>query len=149
MICLLLLIVGMVAFIPELIILALALAFALMILFPALVIMLVAVLLIVIADELLTKEIKEIKHIINGRSSKIRNKQRQGAAHLQSLRSELITLAEKGEIKQSVAYIKKKANYITLEKIKVEYERKQLQETNEYLPNHLWKNYQNSWKELT
>ncbi len=71
------------------------------------------------------------------------------ADDLQSLRSELITLAEKGEIKQSVAYIKKKANYITLEKIKVEYERKQLQETNEYLPNHLWKNYQNSWKELT
>ncbi len=48
------------------------------------------------------------------------------------LRSELITLAEKGEIKKSVAYIKK-ANYIALEKIKAEYERKQLQETNEYL----------------
>ena len=41
----------------------------------------------------------------------------------QSLRSELITLAEKCEIKHSVAYIK----------IKGEYERKQLQETNEYL----------------
>ena len=50
----------------------------------------------------------------------------------QFLRSELITLAEKGEIKQSVAYIKK-ASYSTLEKIKVEYEKKQLEETNEYL----------------
>ncbi len=39
---------------------------------------------------------------------------------------------EKGEIKQSVAHIKK-ANHSTLEKIKAEYERKQLQETNEYL----------------
>ncbi len=50
----------------------------------------------------------------------------------QFLRSELITLAEKGEIKQSVAYIKK-ASHSVLEKIKVEYERKQLEETNEYL----------------
>ena len=50
----------------------------------------------------------------------------------QFLRSELITLAEKGEIKQSVAYIKK-TSYSALEKIKVKYERKQLQETNEYL----------------
>ncbi len=54
------------------------------------------------------------------------------ADNLQFLRSELITLTKKGEIKQSVAYIKK-ANYIALEKIKAEYERKQLQETNEYL----------------
>ena len=50
----------------------------------------------------------------------------------QFLRSELITLAEKGEIKQSVEHIKK-ASYSALEKIKAEYERKQLQETNEYL----------------
>ena len=50
----------------------------------------------------------------------------------QFLKSELITLAEKGEIKQSVAYIKK-ASHSALEKIKVEYERKQLEETNEYL----------------
>ena len=50
----------------------------------------------------------------------------------QFLKSELITLAEKGEIKQSVACIKK-ARYSALEKIKVEYERKQLEETNEYL----------------
>ncbi len=50
----------------------------------------------------------------------------------QFLRSELITLVEKGEIKQSVAYIKK-ANHNASEKIKVEYERKQLEETNEYL----------------
>ena len=50
----------------------------------------------------------------------------------QFLRSELITLAEKREIKHSIAYIKK-ASYSTLEKIKGEYERKQLQETNEYL----------------
>ncbi len=54
------------------------------------------------------------------------------ADDLQFLRSELITLAEKHEIKQSVAYIKK-ANHSTLEKIKAEYERKQLEETNEYL----------------
>ena len=50
----------------------------------------------------------------------------------QFLRSELITLAEKHEIKQSVAYIKK-ASHSALEKIKGEHERKQLQETNEYL----------------
>ena len=50
----------------------------------------------------------------------------------QFLRSELITLTEKREIKHSVAYIKK-ASYSALEKIKEEYERKQLQETNEYL----------------
>ena len=48
----------------------------------------------------------------------------------QFLRSELITLAEKHEIKHRVAYIKK-ASYSALEKIKGEYERKQLQETNE------------------
>ncbi len=54
------------------------------------------------------------------------------ANETQFLRNELIMLAEKGEIKQSVACIKK-ANYIALEKIKAEYERKQLQETNEYL----------------
>ncbi len=51
---------------------------------------------------------------------------------LQFLRNELITLAEKHEIKHSVAYIKK-ASHSALEKIKGEYERKQLQETNEYL----------------
>ena len=39
---------------------------------------------------------------------------------------------QKGEIKQSVAYIKK-ANHSALEKIKAEYKRNQLQETNEYL----------------
>ena len=50
----------------------------------------------------------------------------------QFLRSELITLAEKHEIKHSVAYIKK-ASHSALEKIKAEYERKQLQETNEWL----------------
>ncbi len=50
----------------------------------------------------------------------------------QSLRSEMISLAEKHEIKQSVAYIKK-ASHSALEKIKADYERKQLQETNEYL----------------
>ncbi len=43
------------------------------ILIPALIIMLVAVLLIVIADELFTRE---IKRIINGRPSEVRNKQR-------------------------------------------------------------------------
>ncbi len=63
----------------------------------------------------------------------------------QSLRSELITLAEKCEIKHSVAYIKN-ASHSALEKIKGEYERKQLQETNEYLSE---KSYQNLWKELT
>ncbi len=54
------------------------------------------------------------------------------ADELQSLRSELLSLAEKHEIKQSVAYIKK-ASHSTLEKIKGEYERKQLEETSEYL----------------
>ncbi len=55
---------------------------------------------------------------------------------LQSLRSELITLVEKHEIEKSVAYVKK-ANRNTLEKIKAEYDRKQLQETNEYLSDSL------------
>ena len=54
------------------------------------------------------------------------------ADDIQSLRNELITLAEKHEIKHSVAYIKK-ASHSALEKIKGEYERKQLEETNEYL----------------
>ncbi len=56
----------------------------------------------------------------------------QNADQLQSVRAELITLAEKGEIKQGVAYIKK-ASHSALEKIKGDYERKQLEETNEYL----------------
>ncbi len=51
---------------------------------------------------------------------------------IQSLRNELITLGEKHEIKHSVAYIKE-ASHSALEKIKGEYERKQLEETNEYL----------------
>ena len=51
---------------------------------------------------------------------------------LQNVRAELLTLAEKGEIKHSVAYIKK-ASQSALEKIKSEYERKQLEETNEYI----------------
>ncbi len=71
------------------------------ILIPALVIALVAVILIIIADELFTREIRYIIYI-------------------------------KNEIKHSVAYIKK-ASHSALEKIKAEYERKQLQETNEYL----------------
>ena len=50
----------------------------------------------------------------------------------QTLRSELSTLAEKNEIKHSVAYIKK-ASHSALEKIKGEYERKHLEEINEYL----------------
>ncbi len=60
------------------------------------------------------------------------NKDNEKPSDLQFLRSELITLAEKGEIKQSVGYIKK-ANHSALEKIKAEYKRNQLQETNEYL----------------
>ena len=60
------------------------------------------------------------------------NKDNEKPSDLQFLRSELITLVEKGEIKQSIAYIKK-ANHSALEKIKAEHERNQLQETNEYL----------------
>ncbi len=56
----------------------------------------------------------------------------QNADQLQSVRAELITLAEKHEIKHSVNYIKK-ASQSALEKIKEDYERKQLEETNEYL----------------
>ena len=56
----------------------------------------------------------------------------QDADQLQSVRAELITLAEKHEIKHSVAYIKK-ASQGALEKIKGDYERKQLEETNDYL----------------
>ena len=55
-----------------------------------------------------------------------------GADQQQSVRDELIALAEKHEIKHSVAYVKK-AGQGALEKIKAEYERKQLEETNEYL----------------
>ena len=51
---------------------------------------------------------------------------------VQTLRNELITLAEKHEIKHSTAYIKK-ASHSALEKIKSDYERKQLEETNEFL----------------
>ena len=54
------------------------------------------------------------------------------ADQLQSVRSELLTLAEKHDIKHSAAYIKK-AGQKTLEKIKGDYERKQLEETNDYL----------------
>ncbi len=54
------------------------------------------------------------------------------ADDIQSLRNELITLAEKHEIKHSVAYIRK-ASHSALEKIKSDYERKQLEQTNEYL----------------
>ncbi len=59
-----------------------------------------------------------------------KDKEQPGVAadNSQFLRSELITLAEKREIKHSVAYIKK-ASYSALEKIKGEYETKQLQET--------------------
>ena len=56
----------------------------------------------------------------------------QNADQLQSVRAELITLAEKHEIKHSVTYIKK-ASQSALEKIKEDYERKQLEETNDYL----------------
>ncbi len=56
----------------------------------------------------------------------------QDADQMQSVRAELITLAEKGEIKHSAAYIKK-ASQGALEKIKGDYERKQLEETNEYI----------------
>ncbi len=55
-----------------------------------------------------------------------------GEDQIQSVRAELITLAEKGEIKHSAAYIKK-ASHSALEKIKGDYERKQLEETNEYI----------------
>ena len=55
-----------------------------------------------------------------------------GADQQQSVRDELIALAEKHEIKHSVAYVKK-AGQGALEKIKAEYGRKQLEETNEYL----------------
>ncbi len=50
----------------------------------------------------------------------------------QNLRNELLSLAEKHEIKDSAAYIKK-ASHDALEKIKGEYERKKLEETNGYL----------------
>ncbi len=55
---------------------------------------------------------------------------------LQNLRDELLTLAEKHEINYTSAYIKK-ASQSALEKIKQDYERKQLEETNEYPSNTL------------
>ncbi len=54
------------------------------------------------------------------------------ADQLQSIKAELITLAEKGEIIQKVSTIKK-ANQNELRRIKAEYDRKQLDETNECL----------------
>ncbi len=66
---------------------------------------------------------------LNNDTNKDKEQPSVAADDLQFLRSELITLAEKHEIKHSVAYIKK-ANYIALEKIKAEYERKQLQGAN-------------------
>ncbi len=62
----------------------------------------------------------------------VNNMERPQGEDAQTLRRELITLAEKNEIKHSVAYIKK-VSHSALEKIKGEYERKQLEETNEYL----------------
>ncbi len=56
---------------------------------------------------------------LNNNTNKDKEKPNVAADDLQSLGSELITLAEKGEIKQSVAYIKK-ANHSALEKIKAE-----------------------------
>ena len=50
----------------------------------------------------------------------------------QSLKNELLSLAEKHEIKHTAAYIKK-ASHDALEKTKRKHERKQLEETNEYL----------------
>ena len=59
---------------------------------------------------------------------------------LQSLRDKLLTLAEKHEIKYTGMYIKK-ASQSMLEKIKQDYERKQLEETNEYLSDTLINNF--------
>ena len=58
--------------------------------------------------------------------------QPQGVNEVQILRNELLSLAEKHEIEYKVTYIKK-ASHSALEKIKGEYERKQLEETNKYL----------------
>ncbi len=59
---------------------------------------------------------------------------------LQSRRDKLLTLVEKHEIKYTGMYIKK-ASQSMLEKIKQDYERKQLEETNEYLSDTLINNF--------
>ena len=69
---------------------------------------------------------------LNNDTSDYKEQTGANADKLQSLRSEMISLAEKHEIKYSTAYIKK-ASHSALEKIKGEYERKQLEETNVYL----------------
>ena len=51
-------------------------------------------------------------------------------------REELLALAEAGEIKYTVKYIKK-ANHNTLQRIKRDYERKQLDDTNEFISDNL------------
>ena len=56
----------------------------------------------------------------------------QNADQLQNVRAELITLAEKHEIEYKKDYIKR-ASLKALEKIKEDHERKQLEETNDYL----------------
>ena len=64
-----------------------------------------------------------------------------------NLREELLSLAEKGEIKQSEKYIKK-ASQETLEKIKKDYDRKQLDVTNEYISEKLISNFSELMKNL-
>ncbi len=107
------------------------------ILISALIIMLLAVSLIVIADETIHKRNKTYNKMEDGVTFETLNEEIPSGSTLpnedtQLLRNELITLAEKCEIKHSVAYIEK-ASHSALEKIKGEYERKQLEETNEYL----------------
>ena len=63
------------------------------------------------------------------------------------LREELLLLAEKGEIKHSEKYIKK-ASQETLEKIKKDYDRKQLDVTNEYISEKLISNFSDLMKNL-
>lgn len=55
------------------------------------------------------------------------------------LREEPFSLAERGKIKESVAQLKK-TNFEKLEKIKRDFERKQLEETNEFITESLMEN---------
>ena len=64
-----------------------------------------------------------------------------------SLREELLSLAEKGEIKQSEKYIKN-ASQETLEKIKKDYDRKQLDAANEYISENLIAKFSDLMKNL-
>ena len=64
------------------------------------------------------------------------NNEQEKKGNTRELRDELLSLAENGKTKYSAKYIKK-ASHDTLEKIKMDYDRIQLEVTNEFITNNL------------